>query len=332
MARSVTDPQLTTAPSPGYAGIKTFMGADTCEPDAVTPEVDAAAFGVPFDGGVTNQPGTRYGPQGLRAASSLLSRTFDSEERRYNIATDRSAAYDALELRDCGDAPVVPNDIEATYDAVEAYVGAIAEQTMPILLGGDHYLTYPSFVGYSQSVGEDVGLIQIDAHTDTWGSNELYGEHHHGSPMARIDESEYGGYENHAMIGIRGHADMEFLDILDDRGLYVDYAHEVADKGITESVQGAIEHATDGVDHVYLTIDIDGVDPSFAPGTGTPQPGGLTSSDLLRAVDLLGECREIGAVDLMEVAPTLDPTNTTSLLGANALSRFLQSYFYEQVA
>jgi len=172
-------------------------------------------------------------------------------------------------------------------------------------------------------------LIQLDAHTDTWGESDLYGEHYHGSPMARIDESEHGGYENHAMVGIRGHVDEDFHEIVDERGLYVDYASDVHEKGIEESIEGAIDHATDGVDHVYLTIDIDVTDPTFAPGTGTPSPGGLTSYQLLRATDLLGECSAIGAVDLMEVAPTLDPLDTTSLLGAKALTRFFESYFYE---
>jgi agmatinase len=134
------------------------------------------------------------------------------------------------------------------------------------------------------------------------------------------------------MVGIRGHADMEFLDILEDEGLYVDYAHEVHEKGIEASIEGAIDHVTEDVDHVYLTMDIDVTDPSFAPGTGTPSPGGLTSHQLLQATDLLGECDAIGAVDLMEVAPTLDPTDTTAMLGANALSRFLQSYLYDDVA
>jgi agmatinase len=332
MARSEQEPLYSSAGSPGYAGIKTFFGAAQAEADDLTTDIDAAAFGVPFDGGVTNKPGTRYGPAALREATDRLSRTFESEDERHTVATGRTASYDEITFRDCGDAPVVPNDITETYDLVRAYTEIVSRSTMPILLGGDHYITYPAFVGYADSVGEDVGLLHLDAHTDTWGESDLYGEHYHGSPMARIAESEYGSYENHAMVGIRGHTDMEFLDILADEGLYVDYGHEVQEKGIEESIRGAIDHATDGVDHVYLTIDIDVTDPSYAPGTGTPSPGGLTSHQLLTAADLLGECDAIGAMDLMEVAPTLDPADTTAMLGANALSRFLQSYFYDNVA
>ncbi|MCL9813415.1 agmatinase family protein [Natranaeroarchaeum aerophilus] len=330
MARAEPEEKFRDRDSPGYSGVKTFLGADTAEPEEIDDSVDAAVYGVPYDGAVSNKPGTRYGPEALRAATARRgSYTFESDRESYNIATDRSAAYDEITFRDCGDAPVVPNDIEATYESVVEFSETVSEQTMPIMIGGDHYLTYPAFVGYANAVEDDVGLIHLDAHTDTWGESDLYGEHYHGSPMARIDETEYGGYENHAMVGIRGHADMEFLDIVDDEGLYVDFARDVHEKGIEACIEGAIEHATDGVDQVYLTMDIDVVDPSFAPGTGTPSPGGITSNDFLRAADLLGECDAIGAVDLVEVLPTEDPAGTTSLVGATALTRFLESYFYE---
>lgn len=329
MAEPKQEPPYSTANAPGYAGIKTFFGADPADPDDLSDEIDAAAFGVPFDGGVTNKPGTRYGPAALREATDRQSRTFQSEEERLAVATGQIGAYDSITFRDCGDAPVVPNDITETFDLVRAYTEVVSRSTMPVLLGGDHYITYPAFVGYADSVGEDVGLLHLDAHTDTWGDNDLYGEHYHGSPMARIAESEHGSYANHAMVGIRGHADMEFVDILENEGLYVDYGHEVHEKGIEASISDAIDHVTEDVDHVYLTIDIDVTDPSYAPGTGTPSPGGLTSHQLLTAADLLGECDAIGAMDLMEVAPTLDPTDTTAMLGANTLSRFLQSYFHD---
>ncbi len=332
MAKSESEPRFSEQDSPGYSGVKTFLGAETVEPEDLSSDVDAAFYGVPYDGGVTNKPGTRYGPNALREATARSgSYIFESDDESYNIATDRVAAYDELEFRDCGDAPVVPNDIDKTYEQVAAFAETVAEKTMPIMIGGDHYLTYPAFVGYASAVEDDVGLIHLDAHTDTWSSSDLYGEHHHGSPMARIDEFEYGGYENHAMVGIRGHADMEFLEMVEDDTLYVDFARDVHEKGIEACMQGAIDHATDGVDQVYVTIDIDVVDPSFAPGTGTPSPGGITTADLGTAADMLGDCEKVGALDLVEVLPTEDPAGTTSLAGANAITRFLESYFYDDV-
>jgi len=330
MARAEAEPRFEDRERPGYSGVKTFMGAETVEPEELTSEVDVAAYGVPFDGAVTNKPGTRYGPEAIRSATTRFSSTFDSEKKRYNIATDRTAAYGSLEFRDCGDAPVVPNSTADTFEQVSAFAETVAEKTMPIMLGGDHYLTYPAFVGYANAVGDDVGLIHLDAHEDI-GTSDLYGEHYHGSPMSQIANTEYGGYENHAMVGIRGHSRTEVLEVMEEEGLYIDYAHDVHEEGIETCMEGAIEHATDGVDQVYVTIDIDAVDPSFAPGTGTPAPGGITSNDLLVAADMLGDCDAVGALDLVEVLPTEDPAGTTSLVGANAITRFLESYFYDDV-
>jgi len=312
-----------------YGGIHTFLRAEACKPDELTEDVDVGFVGVPFDGGVTREPGARHGPSSLRQSSAWHGRRFHSEDDSVTLPTERTANYADVTLRDCGDAPIVPNDIEATAKKVTAYIQSVAEQTMPVMLGGDHYLTYPAFVGYANTVGEDVGLIHLDAHSDTSDNSDLYGKHYHGSPMARIDESEYGSYDTHAMIGIRGHSRPSFLEILEERDLYVDYATDVHEKGIEASIEGAIEHVTEKADHVYLTMDIDVVDPGFAPGTGTPEHGGLTSNQFLRAVDRLGECDAIGAADLVEVAPQLDSSNTTSLLGSNALSRFLEAQFYE---
>jgi agmatinase len=156
---------------------------------------------------------------------------------------------------------------------------------------------------------------------------ELYGPHWHGSPMARIDDLDQGGYENHAMIGIRAYERAGFPELVEENGIHVDYARDVREKGIEACVADAIDHATDGTDHVYLTVDIDCVDPSFAPGTGTPEPGGLTSTELLTAMDALGTCSAIGAMDLMEVAPRLDPTDATEMLASMAIVRFLERRF-----
>lgn len=312
-----------------YGGIHTFLRAEACDPDELTEDVDVGFVGVPFDGGVTREPGTRHGPSSLRKSSAWQGRRFHSDKDSVTLPTERTANYSDVTLRDCGDAPIVPNDIEATSEKVREYMQSVAEKTMPVMLGGDHYLTYPAFVGYANTVEEDVGLIHLDAHSDTSDNSDLYGKHYHGSPMSRIDDSEYGSYDTHAMIGIRGHSRPSFLEIREERDLYVDYASEVHEKGIEASVEGAIEHVTEKVDQVYLTMDIDVVDPGFAPGTGTPEHGGLTSNQFLRAVDLLGECDAIGAADLVEVAPQLDSSNTTSLLGSNAVSRFLEAQLSE---
>ncbi len=318
---------LESLPELSFAGVQTFLKAEHCPPDGLDEDVDVGVLGVPFDGAVSRQPGARFGPQALREASAWYAYLGGYKGGVHNVETDTTVSYDDLTIRDCGDVPTVPTSIERTRPQIVASVETVAERAFPVVLGGDHYVTYPSFVGYARAVGEDVGLIHIDAHSDTVESSALYGEHFHGSPMARIDDSEHGGYENHAMIGIRGYEGPEFPDLVEDRGIRVDYAPDVRERGIEACIEDAIDHATDGVDHVYLTVDIDGVDPAYAPGTGTPEPGGLTSDDLLRAMDRLGECEAIGAMDLMEVAPKLDPTESTQRLGANAVVRFLESKF-----
>ena len=318
---------LESLPELSFAGVQTFLKADHCPPDELDEDVDVGVLGVPFDGAVSRQPGARFGPQSLREASAWYAYLGGYKGGVHNVETDTTVSYDDLSVRDCGDVPTVPTSIERTRPQIVAAVEAVAERAFPVVLGGDHYVTYPSFVGYARSVGEDVGLIHIDAHSDTVESSALYGEHFHGSPMARIDDSEHGGYENHAMVGIRGYEGPEFPDLVEDRGIHVSYAPDVRDRGIEACIEDAIDHATAGVEHAYLTVDIDGVDPAYAPGTGTPEPGGLTSDDLLRAMDVLGGCDAVGAMDLMEVAPKLDPTESTQRLGANAVVRFLESKF-----
>ena len=326
MPNDITQP-AERLPDTAYGGIQTFLGADVTEPESLPPDTDIGVVGVPFDGAVSRRPGTRYGPSALRSASAWQEHFGGAPGGTHNVDTDRHVDYNDLVIRDCGDAPTVPNDVERTRDQVAAYVQAVAEETFPIVLGGDHYITYPSFAGFANSVEGDIGLIHLDAHSDTMSDEKLYGPHWHGSPMARIDELDQGGYENHAMVGIRAYERSDFPEIVEETGLHVDYARDVREKGIETCIESAIEHATDGTDHVYLTVDIDVVDPSFAPGTGTPEPGGLSSAELLAAMDQLGSCPAIDAMDLMEVSPRLDPTDATQMLGSMAIARFIERRF-----
>lgn len=314
-------------PELSYAGIPTFLKAPQAALDSLSSTVDVGVLGVPFDGAVSRQPGARHGPSSIRQASAWYAYLGGYKGGLLNVETGREVDYTALAIRDCGDAPTVPTSVDRTRDSVQAAVEQVAKRTFPVLLGGDHYITFPAYMGYASTVDDRVGVIQIDAHTDTVEESTLYGKHFHGTPMARIAESQYGGYDAHAMIGIRGYEGPEFAEIASDSGLYVNYAADVRERGIEACVRGAIDHVTDRVDRVYLTVDIDGVDPAYAPGTGTPEPGGLTSGDLLAAMDLLGDCETIGAMDLMEVAPGLDPTESTQRLAANAIVRFLEAKF-----
>ncbi len=313
-------------PEASYAGIHTFMRVDQADP--TTDETsDIGIIGVPFDGAVSRQPGARFGPSGIRKTSGVYAYyTGTKGDGLTNIDTNRQVDYTEIDIKDYSDVPIVPNDITRTRNQIEHYVEAVTDTTFPIILGGDHYVTYPSFVGVARSLDEDVGLLHLDAHSDTSTSSSLFGEHYHGSPMARINDSSYGSYENHAMIGIRGHEGSDYQEAI-DQGLAVHTMEDVRNNGIDACIEAAIDHVTNNVDSVYLTVDIDVVDPGFAPGTGTPEPGGMEPRTFLRALDRLGECSAIRALDLMEVAPNLDPTITTQRLAVSAIIRFLETRF-----
>lgn len=314
-------------PEASYAGIQTFMKVDQASPNDDETCCDVGILGVPFDGAVSRLPGARFGPSGIRETSGVYAYyTGTKGDGLTNIDTNRPVDYGDIEIRDFSDVPIVPNNITQTRQQIEHYVEAVADTTFPIILGGDHYVTYPSFVGVARSIDDTVGLLHLDAHSDTSVSSSLFGEHYHGSPMARINESPYGAYENHAMIGIRGHEGSDYHEAI-DQGLEVYTMDEVEKRGIDACIDSAIDHVTENVDSVYLTVDIDVVDPGFAPGTGTPEPGGLEPRPFLRALDRLGECNDIVAMDLMEVAPNLDPTIATQRLGVSAIIRFIESRF-----
>lgn len=324
----MTQQNYNDIPELAFANTGTFLKSPSTEPSELTGDVDAAVYGAPFDGTVSRRPGTRYGPEKLRQASAWYDHFAGGSAGAYNADTDRHVAHADVDLHDCGDVPTVPNDVERTRKQVKGYAKTIAETTFPIMLGGDHYLTYPAFDGFAETINGDVGLIHLDAHSDTIEGDDLYGDHWHGSPMACINELDAGGYENHAMIGIRGYERAGFEDLIESDGLLVKYARDVRQEGIDTAIEAAIEHAAANTDAVYLTVDIDAVDPAYAPGTGTPEPGGLTSAQLLRAMDLLGNCDAIGAMDLVEVSPPLDgDSDTTAMLGANAVTRFFESNF-----
>jgi agmatinase len=329
----MTDPEHTHTPTYrdlpelSYAGIPTFMKSDQTDGFDVADDVDVAVAGVPFDGGQGKRAGARFGPSAIRAQTGIYAYYGEYKGELLDVESGRRVEHGDLTIRDCGDVDTVPNDITATRDQVAAAVERMADGAFPVVLGGDHYLTYPSFLGVANALGDDVGVVQLDAHSDTVGDSGLYGKHFNGSPMARIAESPHGDYTTHAMVGIRGYEAGDFDEMAAAEGIHVTDVDEVRERGIEACVRSAIDHVTDRVDHVYVTADIDVVDPGFAPGTGSPEPGGITSAELVTAMSTLGEYDAVAGVDLMEVAPGFDPTTSTAQLAAKALVRFLERRF-----
>jgi len=312
-----------------YAGLDTFLKADPRTIEDVE-DVDAAVLGIPYDGAASNRPGARYGPGAIRRASGWWAYLSAYKGGLTNMRTGRQVDFDRLTVADCGDVPVFPMDRVTTAESIEAHVATVAARTFPVLLGGDHYCTFPAVGGFAEGAGHDrVGFVQIDAHTDTVSESPLFGTDFHGSSTALIADSAHTDFADVSQVGIRGHESPDFFEFADETGLNLYTMADVRDRGIGPVVEEAIAAAAADTDAVYVSFDVDAVDPSVAPGTGTPSPGGLTAHQALRAVEILGASDAVGAIDLMEVAPRYDPTEGTERLAAYLLVTALERLFAE---
>jgi agmatinase len=277
---------------PDYAGFLSFGGAPLAQDPADLAGIDVAIVGAPTDDLVSDRPGTRFAPRAIRAASCPPGPHLEA-------GID---AFAALRIVDYGDAPVVPADPKRTHAAIEALVGEVVDAgALPVTLGGDHSITEPCLAAIAARRGA-VGLIHFDTHTDT--GRDVFGvEHSHGTPMFRLVEAGRVDGARYAQLGLRGYwpGPAEFAWQA-DQGIASFFMHDIRDLGIREVVARALAHVGDGP--VYLTVDVDVLDPAFAPGTGTPEPGGMTSVDLLWAVREIASRVELVGADIVEVLPT----------------------------
>jgi agmatinase len=312
-----------------YAGQQTFLKGEPRDVEDLD-DADAAILGAPLDAAASNRPGARYGPEAVRKASTWWAYLSGYKGSLTNMNTRAQVDYDEMTIADCGDVPVFPQDQETSAESITAHVATAAEQAFPVMIGGDHYCTYPAFRGFAEAIDADtVGLVQIDAHTDTAEESPIFGERFHGSSTRLIAESEYGDYENVSQVGIRGYESPGFFEFADETGLNLYTMRDIHERGVRDVITEAIAEAADGTDAVYVTFDIDSVDPGVAPGTGTPEPGGLSSQQALTIMETLGAHDAVGAADLMEVAPEYDPTESTQTLAAYLLVVLVERQFAE---
>jgi guanidinopropionase len=293
--------------TPRFAGIPTFMRL----PMATPAEVDIALVGVPFDGGTTNRSGPRHGPREIRNQSSMV--------RRVHHATG-TAPYDLVRVADCGDAPVDPLNLLSSLDLISGFFREIAEAgAVPVTAGGDHLTTLPVLRGIVRE--GPVGLIHFDAHSDTYDS--FFGDNpfNHGSPFRRAVEEGLLDPKRMIQIGLRGAVSAAGnFDWALAQGIRIVFAEELYERGIAEVMAEA--RSLVGDRPTYVTFDIDVIDPSMAPGTGTPEIGGILPREAqalvraLRGVDIIG-------ADVVEVSPPFDPSGMTALLGATMMFELL---------
>ncbi|MFB6269066.1 MAG: agmatinase [Halobacterium sp.] len=310
-----------------YAGVDTFLKSEHRDVGDVS-DVDAAVFGVPYDGAVSNRPGARYGPGAIREASAWWAYISTYKGQLTNMWNREQVDFDDLSVADVGDVPLFPMDTERTAESITAHAATVADQTFPVMLGGDHYCTFPAFRGFAEGSDHDkVGFVQIDAHTDTVSESPVFGTDFHGSSTARIADLPKADYDAVSQVGIRGYESAEYFEFAEDRGIDLYTMRDIEERGIVPVVRDAVESAAEDADAVYVTFDIDGVDPGVAPGTGTPVPGGLSARQALSTMAVLGSHDAVGAVDMMEVAPRYDATEGTERLAANLLVKLLERKF-----
>jgi guanidinobutyrase len=294
---------------PRFAGLATMMRL----PAASSAQGLAAAFiGVPLDIGTSNRPGARFGPRQIRAESALL--------RPYNMATG-AAPFDTLQVADLGDVPINTYSLEKSMAIIGAfYDEVLAHGCKPLTLGGDHTIALPILRAVARRHGP-VALVHVDAHADV--NDEMFGERiAHGTPFRRAVEEGLLACDKVWQIGLRGtgYAADDF-DWPRSQGFTVVQAHEVWYQSLAPLMAQVRERI--GPTHpVYISFDIDGIDPSFAGGTSTPEIGGLS---VPQALEIVRGCRGLNVVgaDLVEVAPPYDPSGNTALLGANLLYEML---------
>jgi guanidinobutyrase len=273
--------------------------------------LDACFVGVPFDIGTSNRPGARFGPRQIRAESCLI--------RPYNMAT-RAAPFDRLMVADIGDVAINTFNIEKSIAIIEAaYDGIVAGGCRPLTMGGDHTVVLPILRALRRKHGP-VGLVHVDAHADV--NDTMFGEKvAHGTPFRRAVEEGLLDCKRVVQIGLRGSGyTAEDFDWSRSQGFRVVQVEECWYRSLAPLMDSV--RAQVGGGPVYLSFDIDGLDPSAAPGTGTPEIGGLTS---IQGLEIIRGCRglELVGCDLVEVAPAYDPSGNTSLLAANLLFEML---------
>jgi len=331
MPTNIIQPTTKQITWPRYTGIPTFMRV----PYVQAPSTfggwrrtdffpDIVMVGVPFDGAVTNRPGARHGPREVRNQSSLIRRVHH---------VSKINPFELCKVGDIGDTPVNPVNLINCLEMIEEFYCPLVEAgIIPLSCGGDHLITLPIFRAIAKmsfrsslkklrSPYRPVGMVHFDSHTDT--ANEAYNgeKYHHGTPFRRAVEEGLLDPKRTIQIGIRGSiSDSDSCNFSYESGMRVIHIEEFFKLGVNEVIR-EIRHVI-GDGPTYISFDVDGLDPVYAPGTGTPEVGGYTTYDAQRMLRGLSGCNLIGG-DVVEISPPLDPSGNTALVGATMMFEIL---------
>ena len=295
-----------------YGPDVTFLGVDRCdldEPESYA-DADVVIVGAPFDGGTSHRPGTRFGPQAIRMTDYLA-----HNGSRPSLALRTDGLTD-LRVVDAGDVEMYSGDIEQALPALEAAVEKVARSgAIPVVLGGDHSIAFADAKGVANVLGHGrVSMIHFDAHADT-GDTEFGSLWGHGQPMRRLIESGALRGDRFLQLGLRGYwPEPPTLDWMARQRMRSYEMTEIGHRGLGACLTEAFAIAVDDCDGVFLSVDIDVCDPGHAPGTGTPEPGGLTARELLDAVRRTCLELPVVGVDVVEVSPPYDHADITAAL------------------
>ena len=313
-----------------YGPDVTFLGVPAADPDEPAQWADAGAaiIGAPFDGGTSHRAGARFGPYAIRTTDYL---PHDGARPSLALGLDPLTALGVVDL---GDVEMPSGETERSLAALEARVTRVAAAgVVPVILGGDHTIALPDVTGVARHVGWGrVAVIHFDAHADTGDTQfgSLYG---HGTPMRRLIESGACRGDRFLQIGLRGYwPEPATLDWMATRGMRSFEMSEVVARGLDDVLDEAFTLAATDCDGVFLSVDVDVVDPGSAPGTGTPEPGGLTSRQLLDAVRRVAmECALVG-MDVVEVSPPYDHAEVTAYLANRVVLEALGGVAWRRAA
>ena len=315
-----------------HSGIPTFMRAPQRSLEDLQPGA-LALVGVPYDYACGSRPGARWGPQAIRQSSLYFDHFLisESDQNFIDISTGKELRLKGdTQVADLGDVELFPMDVERTVEAISGFIQQVVDKgAIPIVLGGDHFITYPTFCGYGKGISitqglrrENIGYIHIDAHLDMYDEHPSWGKLYHCSTVRRIAESGLLDPSNMILIGVHGLVEKEIYEFLRKNRMKIITLDELSRNGFGPAVKSAIEELALTVESFYLSVDIDVVSAAFAPGTGGVSLKGFNPDQLLEIMAVL-QSYPIGALDVVEVAPNYDPSERTQRLAAEVVFQFI---------
>jgi len=313
-ADSIRDRSISTfsrGELPHYAGINTFLKAPYVEDVKQVGNYDVAIVGVPHDSGTTYRPGTRFGPQGIRKISALYT------PYNFELGID---LREQITLCDVGDIFTIPGNNEKSFDQISKGVAHIFKSgALPIILGGDHSIGFPTVRGVCRHLGDKkVGIIHFDRHVDTQESD--LDERMHTCPWFHATNIKNAPAKNLVQLGIGGwQVPRQGVKVCRERETNILTVTDITEMGLDAAVEFALERALDGTDCVYISFDIDCIDAGFVPGTGWPEPGGLLPREALYLLGKIVQQAPVCGLEVVEVSPPYDVSDMTALMATRVI-------------